>query len=662
MLDAGDNLSHFMGPVARAIYGEPNAHLSSKTDLRFGRQGSMHVDLTKGTAYSHEEEIGGGVLWLIEREKHLSGRAAFEFLREIGCNVGQEERKAPPRIVATYDYVDESGDLLFQVVRFEPKKFLQRQPEGAGWSWSVKGVRQVPYRLPDILEAVSNDRPIAIVEGEKDADNLWSIGIPATTNAGGSGKWHAEFAEFFRGAAILILCDNDATGRAHGDAVAQSLIETAAQVRLLDLPNLGPKGDVSDWIKGGGTREEFDALALRAPDWAPRQEPFVSKFGALRWEEIGAPSAAANGVQLGYTWFVEDVFPMGEISLAFGDSGTGKSFSMFDIAMAGARNQKWNGLNVEPGLVVYVAAEAGKGFSKRKIAYTMQHNLEPAEPLPFVLLTKRPNFFQDDTDCLALIEEIRAIKRTYEAPLVNIVVDTLSALAPGMNENASQDVSMVRRRLVMLQDAFPEAAIILVHHKPKNGSTPRGHGSLTADFETTIEYETVRDKKTDRGKTIHRGTVRKQREGKSGITWEFTLPVVEVGRNKWGNPETSCAVQPFSMGTPKPGSVGFHATSTEMLFIRAVYDALDDHPLPPPVGLPKSISKVVEQKHVRALMKERYISPHEESSRADDRFRTAFKRAGDKLRDGGVIGIQGALMWPTGKPVQGLTNPMMEDE
>lgn len=391
-----------------------------------------------------------------------------------------------------------------------------------------------------------------------------------------------------------------------------------------------------------------------------RGAPFVSKFGALRWEEIGLPAMSANGQPIGYSWFIEDVFPMGEISLAFGDSGTGKSFSMFDMAMAGARNTKWNGFNVEPGLVVYVAAEAGKGFSKRKIAYTMQHNLEPSEPLPFVLLTKRPNFFQDDTDCLALIEEIIAICRQYNQPLVCIVIDTLSALAPGMNENASQDVSMVRRRLVMLQDKF-EAAIVLVHHKPKNGSTPRGHGSLTADFETTIEFETVRDKKTDTGKIIHRGTVRKQREGKSGMTWEFTLPVVEVGRNKWGNPETSCSVQPFSVGSPKARGIGFHATSTELLFIRALYDALDDHPSPPPVGLPKSITKVVEQQYVREVMRDRYISPHEDSSISDNRFRTAFKRAGDKLRDGGVIGTQGKLMWPTGKPVQGLSNPAPED-
>jgi hypothetical protein len=380
-----------------------------------------------------------------------------------------------------------------------------------------------------------------------------------------------------------------------------------------------------------------------------RGAPFVSKFGAMRWEEIGA-----SDTPHGYTWFVEDIFPMGEISLAFGDSGTGKSFDMFDMGMAGARGIMWNGRNVEPGLVVYVAAEAGKGFAKRKIAYSMQHKLEPSEPLPFVLITKRPNFFHDDTDCLALIEEIKALCRMYRVPLVCIVIDTLSALAPGMNENASQDVSMVRKRLVMLQDTFT-ASIILVHHKPKGGTTPRGHGSLTADFETTVEFETVYDKKTDTGKVLHRGTVRKQREGKSGLYWEFTLPVVEVGRNKWGNPETSCVVEPYTVGGQKAAPVGFHATPNEKLFMRALYDALVDHPVPPPVGLPKSIAHAVNSEHVRTLLRSRTINPHEDKAVSDARFRQAFKRAGDKLRDGGVIGVQGELFWVTGKPVNGFS-------
>lgn len=377
--------------------------------------------------------------------------------------------------------------------------------------------------------------------------------------------------------------------------------------------------------------------------------PFVSKFGAQPWEEIG--TAGAVGC---YSWLVEDVVPLGEIAMAFGDSGTGKSFAMFDLGMCIARNIKHNGRNVEHGLVIYVAAEAGKGFAKRKIAYALQHNLEPSEPLPFVLLTKRPDFFHDDADAVALIEEIKQIKRRYSQALVLTVVDTLSAVTPGMDEISGKDQSMVRRRLLMVQDACG-GTVIVVHHKPKNGSSPRGHGSITADIETTIDFETMVDKKTDEGKIIHQATVRKQREGKSGISWQFTLPVIEVGRNKWGNPETSCAVQPYASGAPRAGKIGFHATPNEMLFMRSLYDALLDKPLPPPAGLPLSIAKVAHHKDIRAAMRTRMIEPHEDNSVADNRFRQAFKRAGDKLRDGGVIGVQSGLIWPTGKAVNGFS-------
>ena len=93
--------------------------------------------------------------------------------------------------------------------------------------------------------------------------------------------------------------------------------------------------------------------------------------------------------------------------------------------------------------------------------------------------------------------------------------------------------------------------------------------------------------------------------------------------------------------------------------MRAVYDAVSDHPLPPPAGLPKSILKVTDIKQVRAIMRSRTIEPHEDNEIADGRFRVAFKRAGDKLRDGAVIGVQGGLVWPTGKAVNGFTGTVL---
>jgi putative DNA primase/helicase len=106
----------------------------------------------------------------------------------------QPKGNAKSRIVGTYDYSDEAGELIFQVVRYEPKDFRQRRPSpGGGWDWSVKGVRVVPYHLPELLAEPA--RPVFVVEGEKDVDILARTKVLATCNAGGAGKWTAEHAQ-----------------------------------------------------------------------------------------------------------------------------------------------------------------------------------------------------------------------------------------------------------------------------------------------------------------------------------------------------------------------------------------------------------------------------------------------------------------------------------
>jgi hypothetical protein len=176
---------------------------------------------------------------------------------------GNEHGRAKERlnIVATYDYVDETGVTQFQVVRFAPKDFRQRRPDGrGGWAWNRDGVRDVPYRLPELLEAIGNNQAVLVVEGEKDVDNLWKLGVPATSNAGGAGKWKAEHAAHFKGGDVVIIPDNDDPGRQHANSVASSLTKIAARVRILQLSDVPPKGDISDWIANGGTVEKLWSL------------------------------------------------------------------------------------------------------------------------------------------------------------------------------------------------------------------------------------------------------------------------------------------------------------------------------------------------------------------------------------------------------------------
>src|SRR5215510_15958919 len=181
-----------MGPVADMLLGQRNAHLSTDSEVRYGRNGSVSIDLPTGTFFDHETKKGGGVLDLIVREQGGNHGSAMDWLRKHGfLDEPRAENGAThvkKRELAHYDYVDEDGTFLFQVVRFEPKTFVQRRKDRGRWVYQVQGVRKVPYRLPELMEAIANERTVYIVEGEKDVDNLAKLGIVATCNPGGAGK------------------------------------------------------------------------------------------------------------------------------------------------------------------------------------------------------------------------------------------------------------------------------------------------------------------------------------------------------------------------------------------------------------------------------------------------------------------------------------------
>ena len=195
---------------------------------------------------------------------------------------------ATERIVDSFEYHDADRHLRFVVERreyqradgtwLEGKKlgknykvFRQKRPHPdytGRWIHNVEGIDvELPYRLPDILAALANERTIVICEGERKADLLWQMGIPATTNAMGSGKWRAGHSKFFQDVAVIILPDADAAGHAHADKVAKSLQGIASSVRLLELPGLAEGEDVEDWVARGGTAEQLHGLLEQAELW-----------------------------------------------------------------------------------------------------------------------------------------------------------------------------------------------------------------------------------------------------------------------------------------------------------------------------------------------------------------------------------------------------------
>lgn len=208
------------------------------------------------------------------------------------------EKPKAKRIVATYDYKDKTGKVIFQTVRFDPKDFKQRRKVDGGWLWGLTAgtytrhgenwyrspdgkqfpaCERVLYRLPELLESTP-DEWVIIVEGEKDADNLIKAGFVATCNPMGAGKWRAEYSECLRGRRVVIIADKDSSdhtqspGWKHAQSVARSLNTIAAEIRVLELPGNAVK-DSSDWLSAGGTADELRKLIAATPAWTPFAPP-----------------------------------------------------------------------------------------------------------------------------------------------------------------------------------------------------------------------------------------------------------------------------------------------------------------------------------------------------------------------------------------------------
>lgn len=160
--------------------------------------------------------------------------------------------------VATYEYVDAKGTLLFRVHRYDPKTFSQSRPDGGGQF----GARMTLYRLPAVLEAEN----VLILEGEKDVDTAYRLGLPpgwaATTNAGGAGKWSSEYSELLRGKKVTVCPDQDPAGWQHLRQVVIDLLGKAADLRVITLAE--PAKDLSDWAEAGGTQKELAQLLANA--------------------------------------------------------------------------------------------------------------------------------------------------------------------------------------------------------------------------------------------------------------------------------------------------------------------------------------------------------------------------------------------------------------
>lgn len=487
---SSSDVGRYMEPVARALLGEPNPRHSSPTELRYGNNGSMSIDVAKGVFFNFEDGEHGGVLDLIARETGYVGAAAVRRLEEIvggaskrpntrKTNVTQKEPIG--HVVATYNYDSEDGTLLLQVIRFAPKTFRQRRPVGNGWLWSVKGVPHVPYRLPELLAA--EHETVLIVEGEKDADNLIKLGFTATTNAGGAGKWHPDLNCYFKDKDVFIPPHNDEAGEAHAMMVAHMLSSVARSVKIICLPGLRPKGDISDWIAAGGTTDELIDLMRAAvpaealvkaddevPEAAPSQElPFID-MSAWRVGQ-GVPERE---------WGVRNIFPRRNVALLSGEGAAGKTLLLLQLGVAHALGRDWLGTLPEQGAFLYFGAEDETDEIHRRLADILRSygaDFPDLEGRVHVLTFAGEDAVLGHPDAAGVVRPTplygRLLKAASEIKPMLIGLDT-SADIFGANEN---DRAQVRQFVGLLRKLAMQAnGYVMVNSHPSLAGINNGSG------------------------------------------------------------------------------------------------------------------------------------------------------------------------------------------
>jgi hypothetical protein len=396
-----------------------------------------------------------------------------------------DDRRWP--IAATYDYLDTDGAVVFQVVRKEPaeqrpgekkrKTFRQRRPDGSGgWIHEISSLEARPlYRLPELTEDIAHDRTILLVEGERDVESLRALGFAATTNAGGSKNWRADYATQLHGARVVIIPDDDDPGRSWASDVGTSLIQIGDPVRMLALPSTGPGSDASDWVGAGGTREQLERYLEAAVPWTigdpVPQPPAPSRFRMLTDTEIESMPPLE--------YLIDEMLPSGSLTAVFGSPSAGKSFVVLHMLCCVATGIPFLGREVQTGGVLYVAAEGSAGMRQRVTAWKEAHGFA-GQPINAHFITEPANLM-DGSDSDHVLRAVRALPH----PPRLLVFDTLHRSMPGGEENSAKDVGVVINHLDRIR-RLTGVTVLLVHHSRKESDTERGSTALRGAVDTML--------------------------------------------------------------------------------------------------------------------------------------------------------------------------------
>lgn len=393
-----------------------------------------------------------------------------------------------PQTVAVYNYTDVGGNLIYQVVRQRQsngnKGFYQRRPDGhGGWINNMNGVIPVPYQLPRLIKTLKEGHVVLIVEGEKDVDKLVKFGLVATCNSGGAGKWSENYSKCFPvGAKAVILPDNDEPGRKHARDIARQLQARECQVRIIELPGLPEKGDVSDWLDAGHDKGELIRLITEA--WETEQEPEQAELEPAEptWKPV--ITCLADVVEEEVMWLWERYIALRKLCLIEGDPSHGKTW--FSLFLAAAVSRGWKlpdpdtggferSKEREPANVIYMTAEDGLAdtIKPRLSMLGADHNRI------YVIEGQRNG--DDDMEPVSMqdVDILRQAMKDIRPTL--LIIDPLQGfLGSGVDMNKANQTRPVLSGMLRLAEEF-NCAVVIIRHLNKSNigkAAYRGIGSI----------------------------------------------------------------------------------------------------------------------------------------------------------------------------------------
>jgi hypothetical protein len=552
--------------------------------------------------------------------------------------------------VAIYDYTDENGKLLYQVCRYEPKRFGHRQPDGHG-DWIYKGThRRILYRWPELLQ--HPDATVLVTEGEKDADNVAALGLCATTVA--SGKWTNDCIQALAGRHCWILEDNDNTGRKKALKAAELVHPVANSVKIIRLPGLAEGEDISDWLDAGHTRQDLEDICYSTPDWEPES---ASSSSILRSKspsrlEVSSPSKAKDSPKpstiLSYRrhrdannqapkYLVKNLLTETGVGLLSGQSGTYKSFIGIKLAGAVGTRQPFAEYDIKRrGATLIFASEGAGELPIRLDAVSEAEHSGQVLPVYYCDAAVR---LLDKNSVASVIATARAVaeeaQRDHSLPLALILFDTVIGAAQFAKSGDENDAAVGAKLMAALGEISRATStfVLGIDHFGKAPETGT-RGTSAKEAAADVVLALLADKALSGEVTGPRLCIRKRRGGPAGVEHPFTAKSVRLGQDEDGDEVASLAID-FSAAVPPPADEEADKWSPSLRLLRKIFMTLlatAGEQMQPYADGPTVFA--VKAQFVRS----EFFKQH--SADQDDTKRKAFDRAISRAQGNDLIGVR----------------------